>query len=301
MGSLRWIVIPVSLICLSSFFAGVAAAAETDRQVLSDLLTELEQKIEDGDRRMVAHPKYIEELRALVKQYRAKLRVVFLRDDFSDGDYWYNPTWVVDSGTFNITSARRLSSEITADQPASSQAPAEKTSPLGSVLRDILQAPAEESKREPASTRVKEARIRTAVQIAPAFEVDLTLVSRSTRGTMQIVLLGGDQAVPQYRMVYQAAPSQDRPIQIYREREGRSYLIEVANQYPALDDGIPHKMQWIRDTQGRMRVLVDGKEVLSTYEIYYRDNFSGLALVNRNGSYEWGPIAVYQAQETKSP
>ena len=44
-----------------------------------------------------------------------------------------------------------------------------------------------------------------------------------------------------------------------------------------------------------MKVLVDGKEVLSTVEIFYRSDFTGLALVNRGGVYEWGPLQVYEA------
>ena len=49
-----------------------------------------------------------------------------------------------------------------------------------------------------------------------------------------------------------------------------------------------------------MRVIVDGKEALSTYENYYRSTFSGLALVNKGGTYEWGPITVLQAIEAKT-
>ena len=118
---------------------------------------------------------------------------------------------------------------------------------------------------------------------------------------MEVILLGGNPAIPKYRMVYNATPSAERPIQIMRERDAKSYLIEAATQYPSLDDGIPHRIQWIRDSQGRMRVVVDGKEVISTYEIFYRNNFAGLALVNKGGTYEWGPIFIFQAQETKTP
>jgi hypothetical protein len=53
-------------------------------------------------------------------------------------------------------------------------------------------------------------------------------------------------------------------------------------------------------SEGRMHVIVDGKEVLSTHEIFYRDTFRGLALVNGGGLYEWGPIGVFQALETKT-
>jgi hypothetical protein len=274
-------------------------AADTDRQALNALLTELEQKIEKADERMVAHPKFLDELRALVKQYRAKLRVVFFSDDFSDGDYRYNPAWVVDSGSFQVNASRRLSSEVVQERPATPQASKEKSSPFPGIIRDMLSSPKEESKTETPASVVKEARIHTFAQIGPAFEVDLTLVSKSNSGSMEIVLMGGNPPIPQYRMVYHSAPSAERPIEIIRERDGRSYQIESARQYPSLDDGVSHRIQWSRDSQDRLRVAVDGKEVLSTYEGFYRIPFTGLALLNKGGAYEWGPILILQAQEAK--
>jgi hypothetical protein len=44
-----------------------------------------------------------------------------------------------------------------------------------------------------------------------------------------------------------------------------------------------------------MKVLVDGKEVLSTVEIFYTKGFSGISLVNKGGIYEWGPINILEA------
>jgi hypothetical protein len=278
----------------------IGHTADTDRQVLNALLTELEQRIEKAGERKVAPPKFLDELRAIVKQYRAKLRVVFLSDDFSDGDYRYNPAWVVDSGSFQVNASRRLSSEVVQERPAAPQASKEKSSPFAGIIRDVLSSPKEKSETEASASVVKEARTHTLAQIGPAFEIDLTLVSKSSSGSMEIVLLGGTPPTPQYRMVYHSAPSAERPIEIIRERDGRSYQIDSANQYPSLDDGGPHRIQWSRDSQDRLRVAVDGKEVLSTYEGFYRSPFAGLALVNKGGTYEWGPILVLQAQEAKT-
>ena len=297
----RSVLLFLFLICCVCFLPALGRSADTDRQTLSDLLAELEQRIEKANERMIAHPKFLEELRALVKQYRSKLRVVFLSEDFSDGDYKNNPTWVVGSGSFHVTASHKLLSEVAVERPLTPQTSREKSSPLSDIFREILKTTAEEGKREGSTSVAKEARIHTLAQIGPAFEVDLSLISRSSWGSMEVILLGGNPAIPQYRMVYNATPSAERPIQIMRERDAKSYLIEAATQYPSLDDGIPHRIQWIRDSQGRMRVVVDGKEVLSTYEIFYRNNFAGLALVNKGRTYEWGPIFIFQAQETKTP
>jgi hypothetical protein len=44
---------------------------------------------------------------------------------------------------------------------------------------------------------------------------------------------------------------------------------------------------------------IDGGEVLNTVELYYKEEFSGLALANNGGTYEWGPIQVLQAPTAK--
>ncbi len=297
----RWIIFLFVPIFLVSILAISGYSTDQDRKTLNEFLNELEQKVKDADKRMIAHPKFIEELLALIKQYRSRLRSVFLYDDFSDGEYRNNPTWIVDSGIFKVTPYRRLLSEVYVERYPSQTPSAEKESPFSGFLRDILKTPSEEKKAEDKPSAIKEARIYTLAKIEPDFEVDITMVSRSSWGSMEIILIGGSPPVPLYRMVYQAAPSSSRPIEIYRERDGRSYLIDTATQYPFLDDGMPHRIQWIRDVQGRMRIIVDGKEMLSTYEIFYRSNFTGLALVNKGGTYEWGPVGVYKAQEIKSP
>jgi hypothetical protein len=295
-----WIIGWLMVLSLAGLVPALANAAEPDQKDLTDLLNNLDQKIKDADQRRVAHPKFLEELRALVKEYRAKIRVVFLSEDFSDGEYLHNPGWVVDSGTFRVTKSQRLLSEATAETQSTTAAEKEKTTPLTGFLKDILKTPTEEEKTQANAPAPKVALIHTLASIGPSFEVDLMLVSRSTRGFMELVLLGGDQNLPYYRVVYRPSTSRERPIEIIRERDGKSFTIDAAPQFVSLDDNVPHRIQWIRDSKGRMRILIDEKEVLSTYEFYYQQDFTGLAFVNRGGTYEVGPIMVYQAQETKT-
>ena len=112
-----WIVGLLVGLCLVALVAASANAADPDKQTLSDLLNALDQKIKDADQRGVAHPRFLEELRAIVKEYRANIRVVFLSEDFSDGDYYNNPKWAVNAGTFRVTKDRRLLSEVAVETP----------------------------------------------------------------------------------------------------------------------------------------------------------------------------------------
>lgn len=299
--SVTWITLFLWLLCSPPALAQPVSSPEANREALKSLLEDLRNKIDEADKRMIAHPRFIEELRSLVEQYKAKLREVFLFEDFSDGNYTKNPEWSVRAGQFQITSAYRLRSRVRITPPAQGSSSEEEEKPLEILLRELLKSTDKKRQDEPSAPAARQAVIRTLARIGPAFEMDLSFVSESTWGAMELVLLGGSPLVPRYRLIYKSAPSRERPIEIVRVRGSRSYIIESATQYPALDDGSPHRIQWMRDATGHMRVLVDGKEILSTVELFYRDDFKGFALVNRGGTYEWGPIKILQAEKATQP
>ena len=284
-------------ICLIFPMFSYSTDRDPNKEALADLLNELESKVKDADKKMIAHPKFLEDLQALIEKYRGKFRKVFLRENFSDGDYTKNPKWTVVSGQFKITPLKRLRSAVFTERPVEKPPSNTREKPdlFGSILQEVLKpSPEREEERSPAP-EIKESSIRTNVKIGPVFEVDIRFVSESKWGSMEIVLLGGENRVPYYRLVYNAAPSSNRPMQIFRERYSRSYLIDEAVKYPSLDDGALHRIQWIRDPQGNMKVLVDGKNILSTVEVFYKENFSGFSIVNKGGTYEWGPINILEA------
>lgn len=291
--SLIWLILLVWLAGSPVVLAQPGNSPQKDAEALESLLKELQKSIDKADKWNKARPSFLKELQNLVNQYRKEIRKVFFYEDFSDGNFENNPTWIVKSGQFRISKNGRLRNQVSAAPP--SQQSSSEEGALGIILREILDASEEKDRDEPAKQEEKDAVVQTLVTIGAAFEIDLSFASGSKWGAMEVVLLGGEPATPRYRMVYHAAASQDRPIEIIRERDSRRYIIESAMQFPKLDDGELHRLQWIRDVQGQMRVLVDGEEVLSTVELFYRDEFTGLALVNRGGLYEWGPIRALLA------
>ncbi len=281
--------------------ARARTSADPNRAALKGLIEDLQKAINDADRRMIAHPRFLDELRVLVRKYRRRLRDVYLEETFSDGNYTKNPRWVVTAGRFRLTPDHRLYSHVPAERPVASSREEGEEEPIGLILKEILRSGKKKKQKKQSVPQQKTCAIRTLTRIGPLFEVDITVMSDSSWGAMEVVLLGGKSAVPYYRLVYQPAPSPERPIQIIRQRGSRRYIIESATRYPNLDDGSPHRIQWTRDNEGHMRVLVDGREVLSTVEVFYRKDFAGIALINRGGTYEWGPIRVLQAKVPEKP
>ncbi len=297
-------VLIIGLIISPAMGTAAADTSESHAETLQLLINDIEKAIADADNRMVAHPSFLDELRALVQTYKAKIREVFFSDDFSDGNYTQVPKWTVESGRFKVTSNQRLYCQVK-EKPARASQNKQGTGDqgrdvFGLILKGVLDATTEDStSQESTPTQNKKeyekrAFIKTNCTIAPAFEVDVSIRAEPSQGAMELVLLGGKPAQPRYRLVYNASPSQDRPIQIIRERGGRSYVIETATKYPMLEDSNTHRIQWIRNTQGDMSVLVDGQPVLSTVELFYRDQFSGFGLANQGGTFQWNSVRILQ-------
>jgi hypothetical protein len=70
----RYVLLVLSFIFLTSILPILGYAADQDRQALENLLADLEKKIKEADQRMVPYPKFLEELKVLVHQYRSRLQ-----------------------------------------------------------------------------------------------------------------------------------------------------------------------------------------------------------------------------------
>ena len=296
-------IIAVFLLC-SCFLASPSAYSQSKNNdnVINSLLKDLEKAIENADKRMIAHPTFLDELRKLVGEYKKKLRNVFFFDDFSDGDYTKNPAWKIRQGQFSITSDGKLQSIVELDLPPASSPSSSKEVSLDdlfqSVFGDIVQE--EEVEGDAKKTaKVENAEIESLAQIGPAFEVDLSFVTKvtATNDAMEIILLGGNKNRRLYQLTYPVSSEEARKISILRvAKANHKRLIKTEFLPPITDPDQPHILQWIRDKEGTMEVLVDGKRILSTKEQYHQDGFTGIRLVNSGGIYKWGPIQILEPQ-----
>ena len=149
------------------------------------------------------------------------------------------------------------------------------------------------------SEPVRPAAISTQKTFPAAFGMNLKFKS-SPEGEFDHILLGTTALSPRYRLKVKADHSNKDPIEIVRESGNRSFTVGASDTFPALNDGKFHSLSWIRLTNGAMTVLIDDVLVMQTYEVYYRDNFTGVDITNNGGSHTWDSIEIFKALPPKS-
>jgi len=266
-------------------------AGETRTLELVDQLKDVIQKAEKSR----TDPALMQQLRDLVRRYDWPWRVALLNDDFRDGDYTANPSWVVDKGDFRV-SQFGLGTVFT--QPASptrgsSEPRGEKSTleVLGGILGGMTRR---EEAAAPQPPLPSTAEISTALRISNAFAVKLQMTSRGKPADGARLEFGpyqGRERNQGYRLVYTLG---SKPaFALNRIAPGRSSTIEVYNQLVNLEDGRSHNVEWRRGTDGEMVVLLDDKEIIRTIDRASEESFDGFTVINGGGDYAFSQIAIF--------
>jgi hypothetical protein len=70
----------------------------------------------------------------------------------------------------------------------------------------------------------------------------------------------------------------------------------MVDQGIVVDDGVPHTLEWRRNNDGEMVVLLDNKEVMRTVDRAYDDPFDGFAVINKGGEFELKQVSILGTQ-----
>ena len=289
----RVVLVAVCLTTLQVF----SARAQVDRKPVGEtrtleLVDQLKDVIQKAEKTRT-DPALMQQLRDLVRRYDWPWRVALLYDDFRDGDYTANPSWVVDKGDFRV-SQFGLGTVFT--QPASptrgsSEPRGEKSTleVLGGILGGMTRR--EEAAPEPAQPSAAE--ISTALRISNAFAVKLQMTSRVSADGARLEFgpYQGSERNQGYRLVY--TPGNKPAFALLRVAAGRSSVVEVYDQLVNLEDGRPHGLEWRRGTDGEMVVLLDDKEIIRTSDRASGESFDGFTVINGGGDYAFSQIAIF--------
>jgi hypothetical protein len=251
------------------------SAEQTPTQRLQKLLADLKalvKKAEDAD---AADPAFIADLKKLAGQYEplGGPGTVFLYDNFADGEYTSNPAWQVGAGSWRVDikgSNTGLYSTL--------QQPSGKKVTATDVLQSVLGTQQQQTASPPAY-----ASIQTPVKISNSFKLTLKMASADKGGPLNVGPFQGVSASSAYRLVYQ--PGSETGIVLQRISGNEVTQIASYNDPVNLEDGKVHDLQWQREASGKMRVFLDGQQLIIATDKELSGPFDGWLNINQGGSY----------------
>jgi hypothetical protein len=285
-------------ICIASipFFSSEAQddrlpADDSRTQELVDQLKDVIQKAE-RDRR--SDPSTIQRLRDLVRRYDWPWKVSLLYDDFRDGNYTFDPSWIVSHGDFWVARGAGLrSTSSPSPERVRHTSDRRPENPAIGILGEILwgkreaEAPVTDKASPPAE-------IYTEVAITDAFALKLQLTAGELRdgggGRLEFGPYRGQDRNSGYRLAYE--PAKKPAISLLRIAPGRSSVIDLYDHKVELEDGRPHILEWRRHAGGEMVVLLDQKEIIRTVDRAFGDPYDGFTIINTGGDYAIKQIAI---------
>ena len=221
-------------------------------QVLLDELTAL---VDEADRARAADPRFIDDLRELIRSYDWPWRVKILDEDFSDGRVANTPVWSIVTGEFRAEYGVGLRSVIetrsTTEKESTDNEQDLAAQLLNQLLKQATQSQDSQSQKSPDS-----ALIHVATPISNAFAVRSTLSSKPPGGRFEIEIYQLKPRGSGYRLSYN--PGTRPSLELLRVGNRGTKVIDAYHQTITLKDDSPHHLQWTRDTQGEMVVSFDG-------------------------------------------
>jgi len=263
-----------------------------------ELVDQLKELIRGAEQDRRSNPAITKQLRDLVRRYDWPWRVSLLYDDFRDGDYAYDPRWVVNHGEFRVARGAGLRSYL---DPSTSgmyrTSDRRSESPALELLGELLLGARERAVGETQSSSQSEAEIFTRVGITKAFALKLQLniknyVDRKSR--LEFGPFQGEERKSGYRLAYESGRTPS--LSLLRFGPNRSAVIEMVDQGIVVDDGVPHTLEWRRNNDGEMVVLLDSKEVMRTVDRAHDDPFDGFAVINKGGEFELKQVSILGTQ-----
>ena len=257
-----------------------AQPSQTSDQKLQSLVTDLNALIKKAETAKAADPNFLADLKKLAAKYPVAAAIpslggpgtVFLYDNFSDGNYTANPVWKVSAGTWQVdTKGQNIGLSSIIGQSTSNKVTG------NDVLQAILGV---QQQQAPQSTY---ASIYTAAPISNTFKMSFKLVSANKKGPLNIGPYQGASASSGYRLVYQ--PGKDTGIILQRIVGNQVTQIGAFNDPVNLEDGKVHEILWSRESTGKMRVYVDGQQLIIATDTQITGNLDGWLNVNQGGAY----------------
>jgi hypothetical protein len=260
-----------------------------------ELVDQLKELIRGAERDQRSSPWLTKQLRELVRRYEWPWRVALLRDDFRDGDYTYDPSWIVSHGDFRVVRGSGLRTVFDTTREGRRLVDRKSENPALDIFEGIFGGARErETRNDLQTTSLAGAEIYTRLAITKAFAVKLQLKFRGNPDDDNRLEFGpylNNERHLGYRLAYESGNK--GALSLLRIAPGRSAIIETYDRGLDLEDGNPHVIEWRRGDDSEMVVLLDDKEIIRTVDRAHSDSFSGFNIVNKGGVYELKEISIF--------
>jgi len=211
--------------------------------------------------------------------------VVYLRDDFADGEYLSNPSWNVRQGQFTVDPAFGL-------RPFSPEA----AEPAQVTPQALLQYLIGDGKPEtPVPTGDSGASlIEAQTDIGNAFSLVTTITDHGGEGAAHFIMHQGGANWLGYRLELRAGP---RPLVVLARRGSSGYKDIMKVEAPAFTSGKPHQLRWARLDDGQMFVLIDGRPIITARDTVFRQGWKGFAYFTAEADISMRNIRIAEPVE----
>src|SRR4029453_15035250 len=268
---------------------GSAAASRTQ-----ELVDQLKELIRGAERDQRSSPLLTKQLRELVRRYDWPWKVALLHDDFRDGDYTYDPSWIVSNGDFRVVRGSGLRTVFDTTRQGRRLGGKRNEKPAMDIFEGIFGGRDREARSDLQTTSQSGAEIYTRLSITKAFAVKVQLKFRGNSDDDNRLEFGpylNNEHHLGYRLAYESG---NRPsLSLLRIAPGRSAIIETYDRGLDLEDGNPHIIEWRRADDGEMVVLLDDKEIIRTVDRAHSGSFNGFNFVKRGGVYELKENSIF--------
>ncbi|MFM9842084.1 MAG: hypothetical protein ACKVOI_03850 [Dongiaceae bacterium] len=255
---------------------------------MQDLINELDELIDQAESDRAADPQFLKDLRGVLAQYSAPSApkyVALLFDDFRDGNYTQNPTWTVTSGGFRVDrKGAFIGLRSTIYPPGTQQGQTTTGNPALDILGAILNQPAQQT------STAKYAAIYTPVKVSNEFRIKFDFASTERFGRMDFGVYQGSGGSNAYRIAY--LPNQKDSLRLLRLTSQGVWVIGAYKTTLSLEDNRRHLIEWTRDKNGVMSVVLDGQEVIRATDKNFTKPFDGFLHLNAGGSYYVRAISI---------
>jgi hypothetical protein len=261
-----------------------------------EIVDRLKEIIQRNERKENPDRELTNKLKDLVRRYDWPWRVRLFVDDFSDGDYTKNPAWTVNRGEFHVVLGSGLRSIVEVPSPFAaslSNKRGETTAlDLFSGFRKSVSGPAASALRFRDPPWPAEISATIAMDNTFAIRVRMASGDKNAKGSrVEFGPYRGSDRNWGYRLAYN--PGQIPAFEIVRLSPGHWSLVQSLEAPMSLEDGKFHSLDWRRDRDGNILVLLDEQELLRAVDRDTAEFFDGFAIVNGGGDFTFERIEIF--------